>query len=773
LKITILIRSLNHGGAERQVSLLAREMAARGHNVSIAVFYPGVMDDELISAGVRLYHLGKRSRWDVLGFLQRVAAFVKTEQPDLVYSFLTVGNLVGAFLKICRPSLKVIWGVRASAMDISQYDLAIALTVKLERLLAFVPNGIISNSQAGLEALGVPKGQQSAVVANGIDLEAFTADFDARQALRNEWGVSEQDLLIGLVARVDPMKDHETFLAAAAAMRRERNNLRFICVGDATPADRQRLYRQSQKHGIDDLLNFSSRTDVKAVYSALDLLVLSSAFGEGSPNVIIEAAACGKPAIVTDVGACAELVGDPSRVVPPRQPEALAKACLRLVNSPEFGSPEAAAALREQLVSRHSIDRLIENTTQALVSMTQPTIPSLVSLKSDRGILLVIGSLKFGGAERHLLSIAPELQRRGWKPAIYVLSGRGPLAQEMIASGIPILGGLAVSPWFIHLPRFLRGIVIILDLIRVMALLRPTISHCFLPQSCIIGGFCGMVIGQRAIVMSRRSLNNYQSYAPVQTWTERFMMRHAAKAVLGNSQAIINQLVEESIPARKLGLIYSGLEVLEETGLKREELRRAEGISPSTLILSIVANLHDYKNHALLLNALALIEDQLPKDWLLLCIGNDAGCLEHLTQQRRNLGLEAHVRFLGGRSDAARLWGLADIGLLVSLEEGFPMSLLEGMAAGLPMVVTDVGGSPEALGDCGKIVPPADPQALAEAILAYALDPELRRHDGEQARHRIETRFTQKACVDGYNNLYLGLTAGDNRPIQKMIDSPL
>lgn len=773
MKITLLIRSLNRGGAERQVSVLAREIAARGHDICVAVFYPGAMDDELVASGVRIAYLGKRSRWDVLGFLQKVTAFVKDEQPDLIYSFLTVGNLISAALKLWRPSLKVVWGVRASAMDVRQYDLAIALSVKLERFLAFVPNGIISNSHAGLEALGVPKGQQSAVIANGIDLAAFTADPDARKALRREWGISDRELLIGLVARIDPMKDHETFLAAAAAMRKSRPYLRFVCIGDATTYDRDRLNKLARKYNIEDLLYFSSRPDVITVYAALDLLVLSSAFGEGSPNVIIEAAACGKPTVATDIGACAELVGDPSRLVPPRQPEALAQACLRLIDSPEFGSPKVAADLRERVGQLYSLDHLTDSTLQALTDMTVTASPSLASVKSDRPILMVIGSLKFGGAERHLLGIAPALQARGWKPVVYVLTGRGVLAKQMAESGIPILGGQSSSPFFRWLPRPLRVTVIFLDLIRVLLTLRPVACHCFLPQSVIIGGFASYLVGLRRVVMSRLSLNNYQADAPVQSWLEQLLMRHAG-AVLGNAGAVTRQLREELIPERLLGVVYTGLDLPGlDDGPSREELRERENIPPDALVLSIVANLHAYKGHSYLLTALGGIKDKLPTGWILLCIGGDAGCLQDLTTQTEELGLSGHIRFLGGRSDAAHLWRTADIGLLVSLQEGFPMSILEGMATRLPMVVTNVGGNAEAVGDCGMIVPVGDTEAMGQAIMLYAQDPGLRRRHGETARHRVEAHFTLENCADAYDRIYHALYEGDLRPIQQIIDGKI
>jgi glycosyltransferase involved in cell wall biosynthesis len=127
-----------------------------------------------------------------------------------------------------------------------------------------------------------------------------------------------------------------------------------------------------------------------------------------------------------------------------------------------------------------------------------------------------------------------------------------------------------------------------------------------------------------------------------------------------------------------------------------------------------------------------------------------------------SLQIAANVSFLGLRSDVADILWVSDIGILSSHEEGFSNSILEGMAARLPMIVTDVGGNAEAVidGECGFVVPPHDPGRLAGAIEILARDPALRTAFGIAGRRRIEQRFTLEKCVDAYDALYSGLLAG-------------
>lgn len=391
-----------------------------------------------------------------------------------------------------------------------------------------------------------------------------------------------------------------------------------------------------------------------------------------------------------------------------------------------------------------------------------------------RRILVIVGSLTIGGCERHLLQVLPRLLRQGFEPTVYVLTEPGELAAEMVRAGVPVIGGLARSPSLRRLPVAIRAAAVIRDMVRSIRRLRPDIVHSFLPEACVLGGFATLLAGHARLVVSRRSLNDYQHGRPLFRRVESWIMRRAC-AVLGNSRAIVDQLRQEGMEEGRLGLIYSGLD-LSASPPEQAALRQREGISADTFVLAIVANLHPYKGHADLLRALASVKDRLPQPWQLLCVGQGVdGQQERLEQYAHQLGIAERVRFTGARNDAADLWRIADVGLLVSHQEGFSLALLEAMSAGLPTVVTNVGGNAEAVidGGCGTLVPPRDEAALAAAIMAYAGDPDLRARHGAAARERILSLFTLEKTLDGYASLYRGLVRPSGRNVQAMIDGAL
>jgi glycosyltransferase involved in cell wall biosynthesis len=232
------------------------------------------------------------------------------------------------------------------------------------------------------------------------------------------------------------------------------------------------------------------------------------------------------------------------------------------------------------------------------------------------------------------------------------------------------------------------------------------------------------------------------------------------RALLGNSRAVVAQLLAEGAPPDRVGLIYNGVDLAPFAALPpRETLRARAGLGPDTLVMTVVANLHPYKGHGDLLEGLATVAGALPAPWRLLCAGRDTGIGAGLGARARELGLGASVEWLGERADVHGLLAASDLGVLPSHQEGFSNSVLEGMAAGLPMVVTAVGGNLEAVEDgvSGVIVPPRDSRALGTAILDLARDPERRRRLGEAARQRATRVFSQEACVARYARLYTAL----------------
>lgn len=371
MNILLFTRGLVHGGAERQVCLLANGLAARGHAVTVMVYHGGgALEGDLAQGpgGVRLQVVARRGRWDAAGFLWRLIRAVRAGDYDVVYSFLPLPNALLALLRPLLGRARLVWGLRGSSMTWENYaDRRAAGAARLERALRRVPDLLIANSEAGRDyamGLGYPRARL-AVIENGVDGERFRFDADGRRALRAAWGIGAGDVLIGVAARLDPMKGLETFLAAAARLAPRAPHCRFVWVGAegaAVPS------AEVARLGLSEVLRFvPPRDDMPAVYSAFDLLCMPSAFGEGFSNVVAEAMACERAVVATDVGDAARMVAGEGRVVPPGDAQALAAALEAMaVPAPE---ESRRPGTRRAILDRFGAEALAARTEAALARL--------------------------------------------------------------------------------------------------------------------------------------------------------------------------------------------------------------------------------------------------------------------------------------------------------------------------------------------------------------------------------------------------------------------
>ena len=382
-------------------------------------------------------------------------------------------------------------------------------------------------------------------------------------------------------------------------------------------------------------------------------------------------------------------------------------------------------------------------------------------------ILYVIGSMNLGGAESHLVQILSRMDRSRWEPIVYCLTEAGMLAPKLKDLNITVVVSAVPQPkeeqW--RTMRFVRIIMKAVRLAKFMRQLRPSIAHFFLPAAYIMGAPAAIVARAPIRVMSRRSLNVYQS----RKWLSRTLERNLHRfmhAVLGNSRRVVCELeLQEGVPRSRLGLIYNDIDSRVFGSMsERQSARESLELKSSTFVMTIVANLIPYKGHRDLIEALALASTRLPNDWRLLVVGRDDGIGVDLRSQAAKAGIAQNINFLGLRKDISALLAASDVGLLCSHEEGFSNSVLEGMASGLPMIVTDVGGNPEAVidGECGIVVPSRSPSHLADAILCLSGDAGLRQRYGANARRRIVEKFDFNRAIDAYDELYRALLAGNS-----------
>jgi len=369
-KIIFFIRSLNAGGAERQLVVAAKGLAERGYDVTVLTFYAGgFYADELLNTQVQLLSLDKKGRWDLLPFLWRLRRVLCEQAPDIIYSFMGVSNSLAVMMRYFIASVRIVWGVRASNMDLDQYDWLSRWSYKLECSLSRFADSIIANSNAGkyyAVAHGFPKGKMK-VIPNGIDTERFYPAKSEGIALRQAWGVAENERLIGVVGRIDPMKGIPIFLDAAVHIKQQHSQVRLVWVGSGEAKYEKEMRQLATQLGLDDVLIWAGRhTDMLAIYNALDI-ASSSSYGEGFPNVIGEAMACGVPCVVTDVGDSALLVGDAGVVVPAKDSRTLAEGWNKMLGLDDVMLQNQVVSVRNRVVNEFDVAKLLERTAVELL----------------------------------------------------------------------------------------------------------------------------------------------------------------------------------------------------------------------------------------------------------------------------------------------------------------------------------------------------------------------------------------------------------------------
>jgi glycosyltransferase involved in cell wall biosynthesis len=179
-----------------------------------------------------------------------------------------------------------------------------------------------------------------------------------RARVRHEWGIRDDEILIGRAARLAPMKDYPAFFKAAGLVYRQQPNVRFACVGDGT--DCAELFQLAAAEGLEERMTWAGgRRDMPAVYNALDICVSSSRFSEGFPNTVAEAMACGTPCVATRTGDSEQIVGDMGIIVPPCDAALLADGITRLLATLHSHPRER---VRARIVSHFSLERLTSRT---------------------------------------------------------------------------------------------------------------------------------------------------------------------------------------------------------------------------------------------------------------------------------------------------------------------------------------------------------------------------------------------------------------------------
>lgn len=358
------------------------------------------------------------------------------------------------------------------------------------------------------------------------------------------------------------------------------------------------------------------------------------------------------------------------------------------------------------------------------------------SNKPTLKIVHVVSSLQIGGMEHFVVRLAAAQQKQGHQVSILALK-QGALLEEIYRLGLSasVLSG----------NKFQR----IVQTLIFFGKKSPDIIHSH-NQTSLHYAHLGKRISQAPVVMTNHGQGMGSSRTPsISEWNK-------TDSIIAVSNAVADRM-DRNLLGTKLETIYNGVEFAAPQR-SREVVRAELGIEPNQIIGIMVARIDHLKGHETLIDALSQLQGRsIP---LTMLIAGDGTMRIEREQQAADLGLTSNeVRFLGFRSDVPDLLAACDIFVLPSLTEGLPLSVLEAMSHGLPIIATPVGGIPELVLDHehGILVPVQDSSALAEALASLVSNPSQREIMGTASTERIQAHFTYPRMLESYECLYNNL----------------
>jgi len=359
-------------------------------------------------------------------------------------------------------------------------------------------------------------------------------------------------------------------------------------------------------------------------------------------------------------------------------------------------------------------------------------------------ILHVIPTMDVGGAQRQLLYVLSGLPRDRFRSEVAILYEAGAWARELDRLGIV---------WGAVRAKHVKDARAVWRVSRLIKRRRFDVVFTWMFDANTMGRAAAFLAGQRRVIASVRNLETWKR--PRHIAVDRLLARWTW-CIVANSHASMRYAARQArIPASRFRVIHNGIDTARfardrhpsRCRSARRTVRAEFHVPARAPLLIMVARLHPQKGLARLFAAMRDILHERPEARLLLV--GDGPLRVSLRKQVEDFGMAERVLFAGGREDVPSLLWAADVFVLPSLREGMPNAVLEAMAAGLPVVATRVGGTPECVadGESGLLVPPDDSHALAHAVLRLLGSARMRARLGAAARERVCAHFGTERLV--------------------------
>ena len=333
--ILYIITGLSTGGAEMALfNLLQGGLDERFSCHVVSLSNEGTMGAKIKALGIPVTTLGMRRGLPSFSGLNTLRTLVREFKPDIIQGWMYHGNLVATLARrMASGAPCLVWNIRQSLYELNNEKFLTRQVIRLNRFFSTGVNALLYNSQLSQkqhEALGF-SATESRVLPNGIDVRKYLFSNSHRKKVRSELDVSDDAIIVGHVARFHPMKDHQLFIKAAVKIARGNAHIYFLLSGRNVLLENEDIARLIPTELSDRFFFLGERNDISELMCAMDVLCLSSAWGEGFPNVIGEAMAIGLPCVATDVGDSGIIIADTGLIVPARTEDKLISGIEKLV----------------------------------------------------------------------------------------------------------------------------------------------------------------------------------------------------------------------------------------------------------------------------------------------------------------------------------------------------------------------------------------------------------------------------------------------------------
>jgi len=720
------------GGAERQIYELIRGLDKNRYDVHvISLDCRGQAPRELIeSTGAQLHIFRVVRIYGISGLIQgvRFKHFLEDNHIDILMTYHFSSDIWGTF-----------WGKVAGVRTIisNRRDLGFwrnALHVATYKLINPWVNKIVTNSQSIKEMVvkeeGVPL-ESIEVIYNGVHLpEKLSPE---TPTLRVQLGLKVNDIVIMHVANLKPVKGHQYLLEAFAAIEKQHPDIKLVLIG------RDELNGQLQKMAeglniLDKVIFLGKRDDVQSLLRDADIGVLPS-LSEGMSNSILEYMAASKPVIATKVGGNLEMIknGFNGFLVEPENAQQLKEALLVLINDRQKRLDMGSAGY-ERVQNEFSMEAMIDHYEE------------LFNDKSTIKVLHLISSGGLFGAERVVLNLASKA--KGTTSFVGAINNSHNPHIEIIEEAKSLDLNTVV---FDSKGKFdLRTIGAVKKFIIEH---KIDIVHTHNYKSDIIGLMATELTGAKWIathhgwVETDKKLKFYEKI-------DSFILKCVQKLVLVSS-GMKQSFLRKNIKEARLEIIDNGIPIEKfNCQTQNGNTRHLLGIGPEDCAIVIVGRMSFEKGHGVFLKAAFEVVKNIKK--VKFIIVGDGALKEELKQKTRDLNLSDCVIFTGIRQDMPAIYAACDILVNSSYSEGLPMTILEAMASGLPVIATDVGAVGEVIKNQknGILIQAGDDHHLALSMIELARDKEKRRYFAQKAYQDVCARFSDTSMAQKYKKVY-------------------